>query len=173
VATRSSAYCPVCRQQRLVERATANNLFHLVLTVLTGGLWLIVWLLQGTSRETATWRCTVCGTAVATGVLRMGAARNLSGSGTISTAPRTRSLGGSLKPCRTPDCTCGDFARAGEASQFCACGHPAGEHVLLATPKGRCLDCGCKRFVAGGWKQNVEGTWSRRCSCGHAADDHI
>jgi hypothetical protein len=70
MATRSSAHCPVCREQRLIERATANNLLHLVLTVLTCGLWLIVWFFRGTAAETATWRCTVCGTSLASGLLQ-------------------------------------------------------------------------------------------------------
>ncbi len=38
MAATSSAFCPVCQQQRPVTRATSNNLFHLIMTLLTGEL---------------------------------------------------------------------------------------------------------------------------------------
>lgn len=70
MATGGSGFCPVCNQQRRIERATTNNVFHLLMTVLTLGLWALIWAFQGTSGETATWRCTTCGSPVATGLLQ-------------------------------------------------------------------------------------------------------
>lgn len=55
----STGFCKVCQQQRLMLRDGANHLLHLVLTVLTGGLWLIVWI--GCSVQFGGWRCSQCG----------------------------------------------------------------------------------------------------------------
>ena len=55
----TSAWCGVCGQQRLFTAPTPSHLLHLVLSILTFGLWLIVWLIIG--GKTAPYRCTVCG----------------------------------------------------------------------------------------------------------------
>lgn len=39
------AWCNVCQQQRLFTAPTPSHLLHLVLTLITFGLWLIVWLI--------------------------------------------------------------------------------------------------------------------------------
>lgn len=56
-----SADCPTCRRQRLVVREQPNHVLHLLLSVVTLGLWLIVWFWLATTNRP--WRCTVCGTA--------------------------------------------------------------------------------------------------------------
>lgn len=56
---RRSAYCEYCQQQRLVVRERASHILHLLLTLLTFGLWAIIWL--GVAVQIGGWRCTVCG----------------------------------------------------------------------------------------------------------------
>lgn len=53
------AWCGVCGQQRLFVAPTPSHLLHLVLTIITAGIWLIVWLIIG--GKTGPYRCTVCG----------------------------------------------------------------------------------------------------------------
>lgn len=42
-----------------IERASANHLLHLVLSVLTAGMWIIVWILVGV--QFGGWTCSSCG----------------------------------------------------------------------------------------------------------------
>jgi RNA polymerase subunit RPABC4/transcription elongation factor Spt4 len=58
-----SAFCPTCGRQRLFVAPTPSHLLHLVLTLITFGIWLIVWLLIGA--KTGPYRCSVCGTTEA------------------------------------------------------------------------------------------------------------
>jgi hypothetical protein len=55
------AYCASCRCERVFVRRRVNHLLHLLATVLSLGLWLVVWL--GISFEGALrpWRCKICG----------------------------------------------------------------------------------------------------------------
>ena len=55
--------CQTCGKStvHLIERP--NHVLHLLLTVFTFGVWIIVWLLVGLSERRAT--CTVCGTRYA------------------------------------------------------------------------------------------------------------
>jgi hypothetical protein len=55
-----SAWCPTCQQQRLFTAPKPSHALHLILTIFTAGIWLIVWLLIG--GKTGPYRCTVCGT---------------------------------------------------------------------------------------------------------------
>jgi hypothetical protein len=48
----------------LARRQSPNALLHLILTVLTAGLWLIVWFFRATSNRSLTYLCTNCGTPV-------------------------------------------------------------------------------------------------------------
>lgn len=66
---RRQLYCPTCRCIRRVDRNAPNNLLHLALTVLTGGVWLFMWGLASLLREP--WRCSVCGRKVG-GVVSVG-----------------------------------------------------------------------------------------------------
>lgn len=62
----STAMCPRCQRQVLARRNAPSHLFHFVMTLLTLGVWLIVWLLA--SLGGGVWRCSVCGTKVSPGL---------------------------------------------------------------------------------------------------------
>jgi hypothetical protein len=57
----AGGYCGRCKEPVLVRRRGANHILHLLLTICTAGLWLIVWL--GVGIRFGGWRCTRCGTA--------------------------------------------------------------------------------------------------------------
>ncbi len=54
-----SGFCAVCGAQRKVERPGTNHVLHLLLTIFTCMLWLVVWFLV--SVQFGGWRCTFCG----------------------------------------------------------------------------------------------------------------
>jgi hypothetical protein len=54
-----SGFCPDCDRRVVVFRKGTNHILHLILTVLTLGLWLIVWF--GSAVKFGGWRCQVCG----------------------------------------------------------------------------------------------------------------
>ena len=55
----ASGWCRNCGRAVKVTRPGRNHLLHLVLTLLTSGLWLFVWVpLMLTSKP---WRCSSCG----------------------------------------------------------------------------------------------------------------
>ena len=56
----SQFYCPRCGEARLFQREGTNHVLHLLLSVVTGGLWLVVWVVCGLSSKP--WRCIACGT---------------------------------------------------------------------------------------------------------------
>lgn len=56
------AFCPVCGRQVLARRTPASNVLHLLLAVVTAGLWLIPWFFIATSSRAQTYFCTLCGT---------------------------------------------------------------------------------------------------------------
>ena len=54
------AHCPRCREVRLFTHVPAHYQRHLLVTVLTLGLWAPVWLLNALFAEMRPWRCTNC-----------------------------------------------------------------------------------------------------------------
>ena len=57
----ASFYCPVCQQQRLfTAQNQVNQVFYLILTLFSCGLWGIVWLIQNLS-YTPRFHCSQCG----------------------------------------------------------------------------------------------------------------
>jgi hypothetical protein len=52
-------YCPSCQTEVLAIKPTPNHILHLLLSIVTGGLWLIFWLML--SFKVETWRCARCG----------------------------------------------------------------------------------------------------------------
>lgn len=56
-----SGFCKSCSKQVLVRRKGTSHLVHFIFTLLTGGIWLIVWILA--SIKIGGWRCTQCGSA--------------------------------------------------------------------------------------------------------------
>jgi DNA-directed RNA polymerase subunit RPC12/RpoP len=53
-------YCMKCEKNVLSKREGTNHTFHLIATVVTGGLWALVWLFR--SFKYGGWRCPSCGT---------------------------------------------------------------------------------------------------------------
>ena len=83
-------YCLSCDQPVLAEKQRPTHVLHLLLTLLTGGLWLIVWL--GLSLP-STPRCPHCGSSRTTSRApraARSAALSLTG---VAAMPRQRSLG--------------------------------------------------------------------------------
>jgi hypothetical protein len=62
----ASGYCTDCKKQVLIRRKGTNHLLHLILTLVTGGLWLIVWILCAI--KIGGWRCSQCGAYAARAV---------------------------------------------------------------------------------------------------------
>lgn len=56
---KKSGFCQQCNKQSVVFRKGTSHILHLLLTVLTAGLWLIVWI--GSAIKFGGWRCTQCG----------------------------------------------------------------------------------------------------------------
>ena len=56
------AYCPLCQRQVLARRNPASGILHLLLSLVTAGLWLPVWFFVATSRRALTHFCPNCGT---------------------------------------------------------------------------------------------------------------
>lgn len=57
---KAQRYCPNDNRLVLAEREVPNRVFHLLLSVLTAGIWLIVWVpleLMAPAR----YRCPICG----------------------------------------------------------------------------------------------------------------
>lgn len=54
-----SGQCKNCEQPRKVERPGINHILHLLLSMFSFGLWIIVWL--GVSIRLGGWRCSECG----------------------------------------------------------------------------------------------------------------
>jgi len=53
-------HCPDCNEGVLAQRSGVNHILHLLLTIVTGGLWLIVWILISIFHFGG-WRCSKCG----------------------------------------------------------------------------------------------------------------
>lgn len=62
MAKMNSYICKTCNKRTLHVQTTPNHVLHLLLSVVTIGLWLIVWLLITVFKDDS-WRCSECGTA--------------------------------------------------------------------------------------------------------------
>lgn len=58
---KSSGFCKTCNRQVVVFRKGTNHILHLLLSLLTFGLWIIIWI--GVSVKFGGWRCTQCGSS--------------------------------------------------------------------------------------------------------------
>jgi hypothetical protein len=56
-----TAHCPHCRTQSTFIRARLANHRHLLLTILTLGLWSVVWFILFLGKSLRPWRCQHCG----------------------------------------------------------------------------------------------------------------
>jgi len=57
------AYCSHCQKQVMAQGNKPNHILHLLLTVLSFGLWIPIWLLL-TIMSAGNYRCTQCGSRV-------------------------------------------------------------------------------------------------------------
>ena len=57
----STGFCETCGKQTMFVKQKLNNVLHLILSVLTAGIWLIVWLVLGMINSGKKPRCTSCG----------------------------------------------------------------------------------------------------------------
>ena len=55
------AYCARCRHRHVFVRTAVNHGFHLFLSVITFGLWLVSWVAVCIGRTMRPWRCEHCG----------------------------------------------------------------------------------------------------------------
>ncbi len=55
----ATGFCDACNAQRRLIRPRPNHILHLLLTIITAGLWIIVWILCAI--RIGGWRCQVCG----------------------------------------------------------------------------------------------------------------
>jgi len=62
-----AGYCDVCAENQKLERKSGNHVLHLILSIITLGWWVIIWILVAVSSEP--WTCSKCGTKKVT-VLR-------------------------------------------------------------------------------------------------------
>lgn len=59
----ASHYCATCQRQTLHTKPRINNILHLILSVLTLGIWaVLVWIPLGIKNRSTRTRCMVCGT---------------------------------------------------------------------------------------------------------------
>jgi hypothetical protein len=59
MADETQLYCKQCNRNVLAKRKGTSHIFHLIMTIFTAGLWLLVWL--GQSIKVGGWRCAFCG----------------------------------------------------------------------------------------------------------------
>ncbi len=56
-----AAHCTHCRRETIFTHVRVSNRRHLLLTVVTGGLWSLVWAALLVGKGLRPWRCSVCG----------------------------------------------------------------------------------------------------------------
>lgn len=54
------AYCGQCQSWVKAERKSTNHLLHLIMSLITFGFWIIIWLLVAVDNNRA-WTCAQCG----------------------------------------------------------------------------------------------------------------
>ncbi len=52
-------FCVTCNKNVMVRRKGTNHILHLLLSIITFGFWIIVWILV--ALKIGSWRCTQCG----------------------------------------------------------------------------------------------------------------
>jgi predicted RNA-binding Zn-ribbon protein involved in translation (DUF1610 family) len=60
-STGFTAHCPNCRRETVWVKARISHGWHLLLIVVTGGLWTVSWLALLIGKVMRPWRCEVCG----------------------------------------------------------------------------------------------------------------
>lgn len=57
----SRKFCPDCHTYVRAEKRKASNIFHLIMTIITCGAWVFVWLFSAFSLSLNSWQCPMCG----------------------------------------------------------------------------------------------------------------
>ena len=57
-----SGYCSNCKKEVLIRAQTPNHVLHLLLTIVTCGFWIIVWIILTISGNK--WHCSQCGRSI-------------------------------------------------------------------------------------------------------------
>ena len=60
-ATEKTMFCHRCQKNVLARRQNLSHVLHLLLAIVTGGLWLVVWLVLGAMNARKPFLCSVCG----------------------------------------------------------------------------------------------------------------
>lgn len=55
--------CSTCGQKRPFQKQGVNHVLHLILTIITVGVWVVVWILLALMNGFTPYRCSVCGKA--------------------------------------------------------------------------------------------------------------
>ena len=55
------SYCQACCENRPFEKQSASHVLHLLLSIVTFGVWLPVWFLCALSAGFQPWHCPMCG----------------------------------------------------------------------------------------------------------------
>lgn len=58
----SQRFCDYCDEYVLATRKKTNHILHFFLSIITGGLWILIWFLA--SIKVGGWKCTKCGSSV-------------------------------------------------------------------------------------------------------------
>jgi hypothetical protein len=58
----TSSWCHVCQQQRLMTKPKINHVLHLILTLVTLGVWVFVWITLAIVHSGKSFRCVQRGT---------------------------------------------------------------------------------------------------------------
>jgi hypothetical protein len=64
----ATGFCKKCDHQVMIRRKGTSHVLHLLLTILTAGIWLIVWILV--SIKVGGWRCSQCGLSVSRSLMK-------------------------------------------------------------------------------------------------------
>ena len=54
-------YCRDCEKATKVSKVQTNHVLHLLLTIFTGGCWLVIWILVGLINAHRPYTCDTCG----------------------------------------------------------------------------------------------------------------
>lgn len=81
----TTAYCYVCGKQSRYVKPRINHTLHLILAIVTIGIWGIVWLILGLSNSGKPVRCVTCGTSKGSGrrAAEKAAAQGVGAPGTV------------------------------------------------------------------------------------------
>ena len=60
----AQGFCTLCQSQVLSVKKQTNHILHLLMSLVTLGLWLPIWLLVGVCAATTPYLCSRCGSRV-------------------------------------------------------------------------------------------------------------